>query len=132
MSSIKQDLREAACAVMKHAHAPYSHYHVGAAILADDGNVYVGTNVENAAYPEGWCAETSAIAAMIAGGAKRISKVCVITKSDPPGTPCGGCRQRLSEFSDPDTPVLVANLDGQLQTWRMDELLPGAFKLKDI
>ncbi len=131
MTTNKQHLIEAARTVMQNAHAPYSSYHVGAAVLADDGNTYVGTNVENASYPEGWCAETSAIAAMIAAGAKQITEVCVVTKSDPPGTPCGGCRQRLSEFAAADTPVHVSNLDGISHTWRMDELLPSAFKLKD-
>ncbi len=130
--SHQKTLYIAAKAVMKNAHAPYSNYHVGAAVLADDGLVYVGTNVENASYPEGWCAETSAIAAMVAAGAKRIAEVCVVTKSNPPGTPCGGCRQRLSEFAGADTPVHVSNLDGVSHTWRMDELLPGAFKLKDL
>ncbi len=129
--SHQKNLYNAAKAVMKNAHAPYSNYHVGAAVLANDGQTYVGTNVENASYPEGWCAETSAIAAMVAAGAKRITEVCVVTKSDPPGTPCGGCRQRLSEFASADTPVHVTNLDGVSHTWRMDELLPGAFKLKD-
>ncbi len=126
----KQNLHDAAREVMKNAHAPYSNYHVGAAVLADDGQTYVGANVENASYPEGWCAETSAIAAMVANGAKHIKEVCVVTKSDPPGTPCGGCRQRLSEFADAGTSVHIANLDGIVRTWRMDELLPGAFKLK--
>ncbi len=132
MTTKKQQLFDAAKSVRDNAHAPYSKYHVGAALLADDGAVYAGANVENASYPEGWCAETSAIAGLVAAGAKRITEVCVVTKSNPPGTPCGGCRQRLAEFAEADTPVHIANLDGVVRTWRMDELLPGAFKLKGL
>jgi len=129
MTTTKKNLYSAACAVMKNAHAPYSRFSVGAAILADDGKIYAGTNVENAAYPEGWCAETSAIAAMVASGGKRTKEVCVVSKSDPPASPCGGCRQRLAEFASDDTRVHIGNLGGIVHTWHMRELLPGAFKL---
>src|SRR5690606_25434820 len=92
-------LFEAAEAVRAKAYAPYSGFSVGAAILADDGKIYSGCNVENAAYPQGNCAEPSAIAAMIAGGGKRIEKIFVTGPGVTPVTPCGGCRQRIREFA---------------------------------
>ncbi len=103
----------AASAARAKAHAPYSNYAVGAALLADDGNIYAGCNVENAAFPEGWCAETTAIGHLVMGGAKRIVRAVVVASridgERVPGgrfcTPCGGCRQRLAEFSGPDTEV---------------------------
>ena len=91
------ELFAAAEAVRARAYAPYSRFAVGAAILADDGRVYAGCNVENAAYPIGNCAEASAIAAMIAGGGRRIRRVYVTGPGAVPVTPCGGCRQRIRE-----------------------------------
>ena len=87
-------LLDAARQAMARAHAPYSNYQVGAAILGDDGVIYAGCNVENAAYPEGWCAETSAIGAMVLGGARKIREIAVIGGGAGLTTPCGGCRQR--------------------------------------
>lgn len=132
-----RDLFEAALAVRRHAHAPYSKFHVGAAIRTEAGAVHVGANVENASYPEGWCAETSAIAAMIAAGSKdkekRIAEVTVVADriEGRLTTPCGGCRQRLAEFSGPDTPVHVIDPAGDGKTFRMEELLPAAFALDE-
>ena len=100
------ELFAAAEAVRARAYAPYSRFHVGVAILADDGKIYAGCNVENAAYPIGNCAEASAIAAMIAGGAKRIKRVYVTGPGSAPVTPCGGCRQRIAEFADPVSQLL--------------------------
>ena len=124
-------LFEAALSVQQNAHAPYSFFRVGAAVRGASGRVYAGTNVENASYPEGWCAETSAIAAMVTAGEKRIAEVCVLSTGEPPATPCGGCRQRLAEFAGPDTPVHIGGPKGIVKTWRMDELLPAAFALQD-
>lgn len=124
-------------AVRDHAHAPYSQFHVGAAIRTAAGTVYVGANVENASYPEGWCAETSAIAAMVAAGgegdARRIAEVAVVADriEGRLTTPCGGCRQRLAEFAEADTPVHVVDPSGAGRTYRMDELLPAAFAMDD-
>ena len=109
------------------AYAPYSGFKVGAAIRAESGRVYTGVNVENAAYPEGTCAEAGAIAAMIAGGDTRIAEVAVIADCPAPVPPCGGCRQRLAEFARGDVPVTMATLAGVTLTRRLDELLPGAF-----
>ncbi len=120
-------LIEAAAKVRANAHAPYSRFRVGAAIRSASGAVYLGCNVENAAYPEGTCAEAGAIAAMVAAGETRIKEVAVIADSPDPVAPCGGCRQRLREFSDPDVVVTMANVKGSIRTMRIDELLPGAF-----
>lgn len=120
-------LFEAAKAAMAHAHAPYSNFAVGAAILAEDGRIYAGSNVENASFPEGWCAETSALGAMVTAGARQIREIVVIGDGERLTTPCGGCRQRLAEFAGPDTPVHVCGPQGLRQTFRLGDLLPAAF-----
>ncbi len=113
--------------VRARAHAPYSGYKVGAAVEDEAGRVHVGCNVENAAYPEGTCAEAGAIAAMIAAGGTRIVRAAVIAESPAPVPPCGGCRQKLAEFADADTPITLATTDGGAQVVTVAELLPGAF-----
>lgn len=125
-----KDLLEAAKTVRERAHAPYSGFQVGAAIRSVAGNVYTGCNVENASYPEGWCAETSAIAQMIAAGDSAIGEVVVVAGGDRLCTPCGGCRQRLAEFSGPDTRIHAAGLRGIEKSFTMRELLPEAFTLR--
>jgi homotetrameric cytidine deaminase len=120
-------LVDAARAVMEHAHAPYSKYRVGAALRADDGSIHVGANVENAAYPQGQCAEASAIGALVAAGRKRITEAAVI--SDGPGicVPCGGCRQRLREFMDLTAEIHLCSLAGARETATLATLLPRSF-----
>jgi cytidine deaminase len=125
-------LFEAARTAMRNAHAPYSRFPVGAAILAEDGAIYAGCNVENASYPEGWCAETSAIAAMVTGGGRRIVEVAVVAEKMPRITPCGGCRQRLREFGSRETLVHLCEAGGAVETLRLEELLPKAFGLAPI
>ena len=122
-----KELIDTAIGAMRRAYAPYSSFGVGAAVRADDGRVYAGCNVENAAYPIGNCAETSAIAAMIMGGAKRITAVAVAGPGQALVTPCGGCRQRIREFAAPDVPVYVAGEEGHRATFTLQELLPEAF-----
>jgi cytidine deaminase len=122
-----EELFAAAEAVRKRAHAPYSNFHVGAALLADDGNIYAGCNVENAAYPLGNCAEASAIAAMIAGGARRILKIYTTGPGTAPVTPCGGCRQRIREFAALDTPVISQGIEGAPLRTTLWALLPHSF-----
>ncbi|HEY8576111.1 MAG TPA: cytidine deaminase [Devosia sp.] len=122
-----QALFEAAEAVRAKAYAPYSNFQVGAAILADDGNIYSGCNVENAAYPVGNCAEPSAIAAMLAGGGKRIRRIYVTGPGSTPVTPCGGCRQRIREFADPDVEVISHGVDGEPLVQTLEQLLPHSF-----
>lgn len=120
-------LLETARAVRENAHVPYSRFKVGAAIRAASGTIYAGCNVENVAYPQGTCAEAGAIAAMVAGGDTTIAEVWVIADSPSPVPPCGGCRQKLSEFAGGDVRVTMATTDGQTLTMTMDQLLPGAF-----
>ncbi|MGB0505744.1 MAG: cytidine deaminase [Pikeienuella sp.] len=122
-------LIDAARSAAKRAYAPYSNFKVGAAVLASSGEIYSGCNVENAAYPQGWCAEPSALSQMIMGGDKVVEQVCVWADSAQPCTPCGGCRQKLAEFGTPDTIVVSAGPDGERGRWRLAELLPEAFSL---
>lgn len=126
--SQQSDLLAAALRVRMNAHAPYSNFLVGAAVLCRDGQIHAGCNVENIAYPEGTCAEAGAIAGMCAaGGSREIVAALVVADCSPPVTPCGGCRQKLAEFGSPQTELLFANLDGvQLETTLADTL-PGAF-----
>ena len=121
------DLIAAATAVRENAHAPYSRFKVGAAIRTADGRIFVGCNVENVAYPEGTCAEAGAIAAMCAAGARDVAAVAVIADSPQPVSPCGGCRQKLAEFSAGDVPVTLTTLDGTTLGTTVAALLPGAF-----
>lgn len=117
----------AASAAMERAYAPYSKFKVGAAILAGNGKIYSGCNVENAAYPNGNCAEPSAIAAMVLDGAKQIREIAVVGCGDLLCTPCGGCRQRIREFATPDTKIHVCGPEGLRRTFTRDELLPASF-----
>ncbi len=122
-------LLQTAVAVREKAHAPYSRFKVGAAIRAASGIVYAGCNVENVAYPQGTCAEAGAIAAMVAGGDTSIAEVVVVADSPEPTPPCGGCRQKLREFADPEVLITMATLDGKAISMTLEELLPGAFTL---
>ncbi len=100
-------LMAAALAARARAHAPYSRFAVGAAVLDEQGRIHAGCNVENAAYPQGWCAETSALAAMVLAGGKRVRAVAVVADSPQPCTPCGGCRQKLREFAADDCQIHI-------------------------
>ncbi|MGR3542600.1 MAG: cytidine deaminase [Hasllibacter sp.] len=119
-------LTRAAAAARGRAHAPYSGFKVGAAILAG-GTVHQGCNVENVAYPEGTCAEAGAIAAMVVAGEGRIEAVAVISGGSAPVPPCGGCRQKLAEFAGADVPVVMATTGGAREETTVGALLPGAF-----
>ena len=112
---------------MDRAYAPYSGFPVGAVVRGANGRLYAGCNVENAAYPVGWCAEASAIAAMVADGERRIVEAAVMGGGEALVTPCGGCRQRLREFAAEDTPVHVCGPDGPRRTFTIGELLPASF-----
>ena len=107
------------------AHAPYSRFFVGAAVLDEQGRVHAGCNVENAAYPLGTCAEAGAISAMVLAGGKRAVAMLVLGDGETP--PCGGCRQRLREFAGPDTPILVADRQQVRGEFTLGELLPMSF-----
>lgn len=121
------DLLKAARAAQANAYAPYSKFHVGAALRTKSGAVFSGCNVENVAYPEGTCAEAGAIAAMAVAGERHITEVLVIAASPEPVTPCGGCRQKLAEFAGPEVKVtMVGSGDKSVET-TVGALLPGAF-----
>ena len=109
------------------AYAPYSKFSVGAALATSDGRIFSGCNVENAAYPQGACAETGAISAMVNAGERRIAEILVIGDGIGLCTPCGGCRQRIREFAAPDTPVHIAGPAGVRATFTLAELLPISF-----
>jgi cytidine deaminase len=133
-----ETLFAAASAARAKAHAPYSRFLVGAALVDEHGRVHAGCNIENAAYPEGWCAETTAIGHLVMAGGRRIVEALVVAdridfERVPGGrfcTPCGGCRQRLSEFAAPDVKVHACDPDGNVQTFAMSELLPAGFSLE--
>ncbi|MXU66116.1 cytidine deaminase [Oceanomicrobium pacificus] len=126
------DLVNAARAVREKAYVPYSRFKVGAALRTESGAVIVGCNVENVAYPEGTCAEAGAIAAMVAQGETRITEVAVVADSPVPITPCGGCRQKLAEFGDPDMVVILANTVEETGRTTLGALLPGAFATEHL
>ena len=120
-------LLEAAMKAREFAYSPYSKFKVGAAIRSESGNIYSGCNVENVAYPEGTCAEAGAIAAMVAAGETRIVEALIIADSPLPISPCGGCRQKLAEFTGPEATITMTTLAGKTKTMTIAELLPGAF-----
>jgi len=121
-------LTEAALAARAKAYAPYSKFQVGAAIRTDTGAVFAGCNVENAAYPEGTCAEAGAIAAMAMAGGRRIVEVVVAGGGAMPCTPCGGCRQKIREFGGAGTTIRMVDGEGRLLLRAtLAELLPHSF-----
>jgi cytidine deaminase len=120
-------LLQAARAVREHAHAPYSRFRVGAALLDEQGRVHAGCNVENAAYPQGLCAEAGALAQLVAAGGRRVTAVVVVGDGAQPCTPCGGCRQKLREFASDDVPVMVADSTVVRARFTLGQLLPHSF-----
>jgi cytidine deaminase len=125
-------LLAAATLVRENAYAPYSRFKVGAALRGAGGQVFTGCNVENAAYPEGTCAEAGAIAAMIAAGETQIAELLVIADCPRPVPPCGGCRQKIAEFAGPGVVVKLATTDGQMTSMTVADLLPGGFSAADM
>jgi len=123
----REALIAAARAVRAHAHAPYSRFAVGAAVLDEQGRIHAGCNVENAAYPQGWCAETSALAALVAAGGRRVLAVAVCAVAAEPVTPCGGCRQKIREFAADDCPIYVADAHTLVASFTLAQLLPCSF-----
>jgi cytidine deaminase len=123
------ELFHAAQRAMTNAYAPYSNFPVGAAIRSENGKVFAGANMENASYPEGWCAETSAIAHMVMAGERKIAEVAVVAERMALITPCGGCRQRLKEFGTAETLVHLCDTTGVVETVTLGDLLPRAFGL---
>jgi cytidine deaminase len=123
-----RELVERAERVRENAHAPYSRFRVGAALRTASGNVFAGCNVENASYGATSCAERSAIAAMVAAGEREVAAIAVFTDADPPGMPCGICRQVLLEFGRPDTEIVAAS-PRDLRRITLERLLPEPFTL---
>lgn len=121
------DLLHLAQRMMLRAHAPYSKFHVGAALRAADGSLHGGCNVENAAYPQGLCAEAGAVAALVAAGQRRIVEALVVGPGPALITPCGGCRQKLREFAADDLPIHLCGPDGLHRTVTLGQLLPLSF-----
>jgi cytidine deaminase len=132
MTVDEQHLIDAAKEVRPNAHAPYSGYRVGAALLDDTGTLHTGCNVENAAFPEGTCAEANAIGSMVAAGGKRIVAIAAVGGSDEieACTPCGGCRQSILEFADENTRIILLDDGNRIDSYSIDELLPAGFRLK--
>ncbi|MBU5342840.1 cytidine deaminase [Caldifermentibacillus hisashii] len=116
----------------KQAYVPYSKFAVGAALLTENGNVYRGCNIENAAYSMANCAERTAFFKAISEGEKNFKLLAVVADTDRPCSPCGACRQVISEFCPPDMKVVLTNLKGDLLETTVKELLPGAFNAGDL
>lgn len=123
----QSDLLQAARTAQTRAYAPYSRFQVGAAVLDDQGRIHAGCNVENAAYPQGVCAEAGALSAMVLAGGRRIVAVAVVGDGDGLVTPCGGCRQKLREFGAPEVPILVADRSRLRARFTLQQLLPESF-----
>jgi cytidine deaminase len=127
-----KQLIDEAIAASKQAHVPYSHFHVGAALLTTDGRIYRGCNIENASYGLTNCAERTAIFKAVSEGDKQFSAIAVVGDTDGPISPCGACRQVLAEFCDDHTQIILANLKGDFVITNINEILPGYFSSKDL
>lgn len=127
LSHESNELWRAAVQAQRHAYAPYSNFAVGAAIRGADGVIYSGCNVENAAYPEGTCAEAGAICAMVRAGVQEITEIAVVGDGEELCTPCGGCRQKIREFASSDTEVIIGNAEKVKAKFSLAELLPASF-----
>ncbi|KRD99823.1 cytidine deaminase [Priestia megaterium] len=127
-----KQLIDEAIAASKQAHVPYSHFHVGAALLTTDGKIYRGCNIENASYGLTNCAERTAIFKAVSEGDKQFSAIAVVGDTDGPISPCGACRQVLAEFCDDHTQIILANLKGDFVITNINEILPGYFSSKDL
>ncbi len=121
------DLFKAARAAMAKSHSPYSKYPVGAAIRTEDGRVFSGCNIEIASFPEGWCAETTALAHYVMGGGGPITDILVTAEKADRATPCGGCRQRLAEFAGPGTRLHLTDRNGVVETLTLADIFPRGF-----
>lgn len=125
---MSHDLFQAARTAMAKAYAPYSKFPVGAALRTEDGRVFSGANIEVASYPEGWCAETTALGHYIMAGGGKITEIAVVAERMARITPCGGCRQRLAEFTGADTRLYLCDDAGVVETVTMGQMLPYGFE----
>ncbi|MER0238706.1 cytidine deaminase [Fulvimarina sp. MAC8] len=127
------DLFAKAKSAMRKAHAPYSKFPVGAALRTSDGRIYAGCNVESVSFPEGWCAETTAIGHLVMDGGGRIAELAVVAAKLPSCSPCGGCRQRIAEFANAETRIHLCDVDGGVvKSVTMGDLLPLAFEADEL
>lgn len=127
-----QQLIQKALLARERAYVPYSQFAVGAALLAEDGTVFLGCNIENAAYPVTICAERTAIFKAISEGHKNFKAIAVVADTPGPCSPCGSCRQVMAEFFPRDFPVILTNLKGDVMETTVEKLLPGAFQSTDM
>lgn len=127
-----KDLIEQSIIARKTAYVPYSKFQVGAALLTEDGQVYQGCNIENSSFGLTNCAERTAIFKAVSEGNKKFKAIAVVADTKGPCSPCGACRQVISEFCAPDMPVYLTNLNGDVQQTTVRELLPGAFTPEDL
>ncbi len=125
---MSRELFEAARAAMARAHAPYSKFPVGAALKTGDGRIFAGANIENASFPEGWCAETTVLSHYVMAGGGPIAEIAVVAEKMDRITPCGGCRQRLAEFAGPQTKLHLCDATGIVETLTMADILPLGFR----
>jgi len=132
MSIDKNSLIEQSKIAREKAYVPYSNFQVGAALLAEDGTVYGGCNIENAGYSMTNCAERTAFFKAVSEGVKKFKAIAIVADTDGPCAPCGACRQVMAEFCDPKMPVYLTNLKGAVQETTVDELLPFAFSPEDL
>lgn len=126
-AALVERLLQAARDVRRRAWAPYSGFHVGAALLDEHGRIHAGCNVENAAYPQSQCAEATAIGALVVAGGRRIVAAAVVGVAPQPVSPCGGCRQRLREFAADTVPIWLADEQRLRVRHTLGELLPASF-----
>lgn len=122
-----ESLMAAAHAARQRAYAPFSGYAVGAALLADDGRVFTGCNVENRSFGLALCAERVAVATAVAAGARRFTALAVVTASEPPAAPCGLCRETLAEFCAPELPIHLGGTGGARRDTTLGRLFPDPF-----
>ncbi len=125
---MSHDLFLAAREAMAKCYAPYSKFPVGAALRTADGRVFAGGNIEVASYPEGWCAETTALGHYVMAGGGEIVEIAVVAERMDRITPCGGCRQRLAEFARSDTKLYLCDQAGIVETVTMGQMLPYGFE----
>jgi len=123
------ELLQAAKTVRERAYCPFSNFQVGSAILTEDGDVFIGCNVENRTFGLTVCAERVAVQSAVAQGHRKLAAVVVMTDTEPPSPPCGQCLEVMTEFGHPDLPVLLANVGGTTEEYRLRDLLPHPFEL---
>ncbi|MCX7772115.1 MAG: cytidine deaminase [Clostridia bacterium] len=132
MDAQAQELVSLAVKAKESAYAPYSGFHVGAALLADNGKIYTGCNIENASFGATICAERTAIVKAVSDGARQILAIAISSDSKAATMPCGICRQTMSEFCASDMPMYLSNREGQFETYSFDQILPHSFRQSDL